>query len=372
MSDNEQLTHKDVERLLTDPSPDTRAVTAAKVARHFDASGLSDSERGLAEEIIRLMAHDAAARVRQSLSENLKYSTNLPHDVAMRLARDVEEVALPIISYSQVLNDGDLLEVIRSGSAAKQVAVAVRPTVSAEIADVLVREGDERVVAALVGNEGASIADTTLEKAVDRFGTSLAVQEPLVHRSRLPVTVSERLVALVSEKLQEYLVTHHELPAGTASDLLLRSRERATVALVAEGTDEESLEKLVLQLFVSGRLTPSLLVRAVCMGDVAFFEAGIAQLARIPLANARVLIHDGGSLGLKALFDRANLPAALLPATRVALDVIRETQFDGEPHDMERHRRKVLERILTQYEALASEDLEYLLGKLGDLIRPSL
>lgn len=363
----EHLSIKDVDRLLADPSPTTRADMAGKVAKQLDLSALSPSERGIAEEIVRLMARDAAVRVRQSLSENLKASGNLPHDVALRLARDVEEVSLPILTVSQVLTDSDLIDLIQTGSSAKQTAIAKRPEVSATVADVLVETGDEQAVAALVANEGAKIADASLEKVVDRFGTSELVQTPLVQRHQLPVTVAERLVALVSANLQEYLVTHHELPARTASDLILRSREKATVALAGE-TDEASLEKLVLQLDVSGRLTPSLLVRGICMGDLAFFEAGLSQLAKVPLPNARLLIHDAGGLGLRSIWERSSLPPTLLPAARVALDVLKETQFDGEAHDLERHRRRVLERILTQYEALAAEDLDYLLDKLGDMM----
>ena len=49
---------------------------------------------------------------------------------------------------------------------------------------------------------------------------------------------------------------------------------------------------------------------------------------------------------------------------RVGLRVAQQTGFDGGEKDHERHSRRTLERILTQYENIGSEDLEYLLGKL--------
>tara|TARA_Y100001934_G_scaffold188709_1_gene222582 strand:+ start:262 stop:480 length:219 start_codon:yes stop_codon:yes gene_type:complete len=64
-----------------------------------------------------------------------------------------------------------------------------------------VDHGDETAVATLVGNEGAEVADSTMHKVVDRFGDSAKVQTPLVMRSSLPIAVSERLVAKVSDKL---------------------------------------------------------------------------------------------------------------------------------------------------------------------------
>ncbi|HYG86222.1 MAG TPA: DUF2336 domain-containing protein [Azospirillum sp.] len=364
------LSKDDVVRLLSDPSPATRADLAAKVVRQFEGAALSDSERTLAEEIIRAMARDAVVRVRQSLAENLKASTNLPRDVALTMARDVEAVAIPILSVSRVLTDTDLLEIVRSGTDGKHTAIASRPNVSSQVAEAIIENASETAVAALVANEGAELGERSLGRVIDRFGDSEAVHAPLVQRSRLPITIAERLVAVVSETLQQYLVTHHELSPKTAADLILQSRERATVTLLNGESDEVALERLVAQLSRTGRLTPSLLVRALCMGDIAFFEAAMAHLAGVPLTNARLLIHDVGPLGLKSIYDKAKMPPALMPACRIAIDVFKETPYDGEEHDRARHRRRMIERILTQYEGLAPDDLDYLIEKLGDLMQP--
>ena len=367
----EHLTQRDVERLLADPSPQTRAEMAAKVAASLESVRLTEGERKLAEGIVRVMARDAAERVRQALAENLKSSQSLPRDVALTLARDVEAVALPVLGASSVLTDVDLIELVRTGTAAKQTAIASRPEVSEEVAGALVETAPEQAVAKLVANPGAKIAPESLGRVLDRFGDSPAIQEPLVHRDQLPVTVAERLVALVSDTLRDYLVTHHDLPAGIASDLVLQSRERATVSLFTDGQDSADVERLVEHLRRNGRLTPSLMLRALCMGDVAILEASLSLLGKVPLTNARLLIHDAGRLGLKSLYERAGLPTRLLPAFRVAVDVSHETLLGGEPGDLDRHRRKMIERILTQYEDLSSEDLDYLLNKLGDLVEPA-
>ncbi|MEI8393813.1 MAG: DUF2336 domain-containing protein [Rhodospirillaceae bacterium] len=365
----EHLTQNDVAKLLTDPSPDHRAQLAGKVAVHFDRNKLTPDERKIAEDIIRFMARDTVERVRQSLAENLKSSPDLPRDIALIMARDVESVAVPVLSVSRVLSESDLIEIVRGGSPAKQSAIAIRPEVSETLADELIEVADESAIAALVGNEGAKLGENHLNKVIDRFGDSASVQYPLVRRSRLPLTVAERLVTLVSENLQQYLVTHHELPDDVASSLVLKSRERATVNLFTGESDEAAVVRLVTQLVEGGRLTPSLLIRSLCTGDMTFFEVALSHLAGVPLTNARLLIHDGGRLGLKSLYDKAGLPANRLPVVRIAVDVAHETPFDGEAHDRERHSRRMIERILTQYEELETTDIDYLLNKLGDIAR---
>src|SRR5580700_9267975 len=84
------LTQADVERLLADPSPETRAGMAVKLAQEFERGELTPGERQIAEQIVRAMARDATLRVRQALAEHLKESNSLPVDVAKLLAGDVE------------------------------------------------------------------------------------------------------------------------------------------------------------------------------------------------------------------------------------------------------------------------------------------
>ena len=100
----------------------------------------------------------------------------------------------------------------------------------------------------------------------------------------------------------------------------------------------------------SGRLTPTMVLRALCIGDMAFFESSLAVMANVPVENARILIHDRGGKGFSALYDRSGLQKDLYPAFRAATDVIDSTQFDGQPHDMERFRARVITRMLTQFD----------------------
>ena len=364
------LSEEDVQRLLSDRSADTRAETAAKIASQFGTDGLSAKERELAQEIFRVMVKDAEVRVREALAQNLKENPGVPHDVALSLAEDVDSVSLPILQYSEVLTDDDLIELVRGQDPAKQVAIAGRTTVSEKVSDALVETKNEDVVTTLVSNVGADISEGSLQKVVDDLGESEAVQVAMVDRPKLPVTVTERLVTMVSANLQERLAARQELPADMATDLILQSRERATVTLSTESDDDE-VENLIEHMQENGRLTASIIMRALCMGDLRFFEAAMARLTGLPLINVRQLIHDKGKLGLKALYEKAGLPEAQYPAARAAIDVAKETDYDGLANDRERYSRRMIERILTQYGDLGvefeSDDLEYLLTKMGSL-----
>lgn len=339
----------DMERLMQHASWDVRADTAAKVARAASSQGLPPDERQLALEIVAVMLRDTELRVRQALAENLKHNPQLPRVMALRLARDLPEVAVPVLEVSRVLTDEDLIAIIVENGADHQTAVARRPTVSPSVATTLVERGEEVAVATLMGNEGAQINTAAFHRAIDRFAGSELVNGPMVRRKQLPIAIAARLVTIVSDSLKEHLAIHHDLPAEMAADLILQSRERTLLGILAD-SDRRDVGRLIAELHANRRLTPSLIVRALCTGDLDFFESALAQLGSIPLTSMHALIHDGSQKGLEALYRRGLLPYETMPTVKAALQVVQETHYDGGMKDRARFVERVVERVLTNFD----------------------
>jgi uncharacterized protein (DUF2336 family) len=363
-------THQDVARLLANPTPDLRAELAGKVAADLTQMGLAPAEVAMAQDIVRILAKDVEAGVRASLSHGLRHARNLPHDVAMRLADDIDTVALPLLAETLVLTDEDLVELIRRGSTRKQETIAARPNLTEQVSDALIIHASEPAVTVLMGNQTAKIAERSLNRAITRFAGSDRVKEAMARRQSLPMTVSERLVLLVSKALQEHLLKTHALSPRVASDIVLRCREQAVIHL-SMGSSEEELQSMVAQMHHSGRLTPSLMLRALCTGDIAFFEVAMAVKGDVPLANALVLIHEPSRRGLAALYRKAAMPQSLFGAILAGVDTVDENGFDGNARDLERFRVRIISRVLTLTESLDPEDADYLVDKLGDILAPT-
>ena len=362
------LSSDDVRKLAADRSSENRAAMAEKVAAEFSAEGLSDTEQALAQDIFRVMLKDVEVRVREALSDGLHRASHLSSDIARDLANDESDtVAIPVIRHSEALNDTDLIDIVRRQGDTRQVAVAERPVVSESVSDAVVEYGGEDAVVSLVSNHGARISEDTYGKVIDKHGENERVQNPLVRRDELPVAVAERLVALVSEDLKNYILMHHELSEAVATDLVLHSRERTTIGLVSTGATAEEIEDLVRQMHQNGRLTPSIILRALCTGDLNFFETSLAVLAGIPVINASLLVHDEGNLGLRSLYDKAGLPKALFNAFRRAMDLNINMELERTDDDPEQTMRRILERVLTQSENvdedLGVDNVDYLLSK---------
>jgi uncharacterized protein (DUF2336 family) len=323
--------------------------------------------------VIRILAADTAERVRRALALTLKASPLIPRDVALKLARDVESVALPVISGSPAFTDDDLIEIVKTGRGERQTAVASRTSLSPRVTGIVAVFGTEAAVAVACANDNAVFSEIGLQRALDRFPRSEAVTTAIAYRATLPVAVAERLVDLVGEAVRKHLLDRHALKLETALRLTAAARERVTVDLVDQAGASADLPGFAAHLHRSGRLNASLLLRALAHGQMSFFEHALAELAAVPHHRTWLMVHDGGSLGFRAVYDRAGLPSRLFAAFRAGLDAWRSLQAEGLDLDREAFQTRMLERFLTQNPFAPREDVAYLMEKLNraaDDLRP--
>lgn len=365
------LTHADILTLVRGSTADERAEAAHKLCRRIDEAELAPEERELAHEILRVMAQDAAELVRRALAVSLKASRVLPRDVALKLARDVESVALPILSFSPAFTDADLIEIIRYAGPVRQLAIASRSTLSEAVTTALAEHGSEPAVRAACANDNARFTDAGLHRVVSRFANSHQLLTALAYRKVLPLSVAERLVDMVSDEVRDHLINFHAIRPEAAVQIALGARERATLDLVEEAGRTPDMERFVEHLRIEERLTPSLLLRALAHGHMTFFEWSIAALAKVPHHRTWLMIHDAGPLGLRAIYERAGLPVRLFPAFRAGVDAFHSMEFDGGPHDRQRFQERMLQRFLTQATPAPRDDLDYLLEKMDRRSAPS-
>ncbi len=361
------LTDIDIRALVRGDTADERAIAAHKLCRRIEA-GVSEDERGAAAEVLRLMALDAAELVRRALAVTLKNSPLLPRDVAVKLAHDVESVATPILTFSPVFTDDDLAEIVRVSDELKRLAVARRPELSETVTDALADHAGEEALRAAFANDNARFTEQSLKQAFARFERSEALAVALAYRKALPPSISEKLVTLVSDQVRQRLVDTQALSPETALSIAIGARERATVDLVEQAGRVTDLKAFVAHLRAKDRLTPSLLLRALAQGNIPFIEWAMAEMAGTPHHRAWLMVHDGGPLGLKALYTRAGLPEHLYPAFRAGVDTFHALQQEGADLELPRFQQRMLERFLTREgDPTPSVDVDYLLERMDSM-----
>ncbi len=358
------LSDLDIQRLVRSENADDRAVATHKICRAMERGELSEGERRAAQEIIRMLAQDAAELVRRALAVTLRTSELLPHDVAMKLAQDVITVSVPVLTYSPLFTDEDLADIIRSGGPVRQVAIAKRETLSEIVTLSLADNGVEEAVVIACANDNARFSEGGMNRVMDRFGTSEVLHSVLINRKVLPVSISERLVNVVSSVLREQLISQHAISPEAAVGIISATQERATVDLVDQAGASFDPQGLARHLMTTGRLTPSLMLRALARGHIGFFEHALSELSGVPHERTWLMVHDAGTLGLRAIYDRAGLPARMFQTFRMAVETYHTLHAEAGHLDPIRMQERLIERFLTQVPFAPREDLIYLYERL--------
>ena len=359
------LSTEDYEKLRA--SPEVRARVIEKVATQYRHRKLTREAQSLAEDILRMAAKDAALQVKLALVETLNYFSVLHRDIAISLAHDVNaaEVAAPIIRATEVFTEQDLLDIIATACPQRQEAVARKKRVSEVVSDALIAAGSRSVAVALTGNPCARISEQGHHALLDTFGDDERIKENLSLRPSLPPAFAERLIHMVSESLKDYIVNTHRISPETASYIIQNSREKATVQIIQPGTPASHIERMVRHLHANHRLTDSLIIRAICTGDIRFFEFALAERAHLPVTNIRRVLASSGREAHERLYAKCRFAERIFPLLHTGLALHLETIADHSEEDSERFGRRVMERLLTLYPGKEPETFERLLENLN-------
>lgn len=362
-----KLTQSDVDLLVKNPSTLVRSQTTQKVSLQYCARQLSQQEKKIAEDIFRLIAQDVEVQVRMELSDSLKNCPFLPRDIVERIIHDVAEVATPMIKFSEVLTEADLINIIHLNDIQKQTAVAERNALPVRVSDYLISNGKEHAVVALMHNNSANISDAGYEKVIERFHGCENVQQPLLMRPKIPLYIFEKVVSQVSDTFKKHLLSQRDLPPHLITTLVSQTRDKAILTLSETSTDEE-VRMLVIHLDGVDRLSPNLILRSLCLGDTHFFEYAMAVKAGIPIRNARILIYDSGNLGLERLYEETGMPESMFPAFSLAVKTYSQMLNETEDGSKDRFSHRLLERLLMQFDEkgidLDSDDYDYFIQKI--------
>ena len=325
-----------------------RAGATSALARAYLYSDLSPDDLAASEGAMLMLLDDPSPLVRRALADALAASPSAPPAIVMALAADQPQIAAPVLALSPLFVDADLVDAVATGAAAVQSAIASRAALPRAVAAAIAEVGAPEACLLLVENRAADITPFSIERIVERFGHLAAIRESLLARDDVPAATRQTLVTKLSETLAGFVAKRAWLDVDHAQRIAREACEKATVAIAAD-TPESELRPLIRHLCASGQLTAGIILRALLSGNIALFEEALSELTGMPVARVSGLVHDRGSVGLRALFDKAGLPPSTYPAFKEAIEAMREG-FLCEPGGPARLKRRMIERVLTRCE----------------------
>ncbi|MDI3468119.1 MAG: hypothetical protein OJF62_000182 [Pseudolabrys sp.] len=322
-----------------------RADATSALARAYLHSDLSADDRAAAEGAMIMLLDDPSPLVRRALSTVFASSQAAPAVIVHALAADQPDVACPLLERSPLLRDADLVDLVASGNAEVQIAIASRFPLGRSVSAAIAEVGAAAACLAVLENPDAELATFSLDRIVERFGHLAAIRENLLARDDLPAATRQALLAKLSQTLAGFVAARQWLPQDHAEDTARQACEKATVTLAADVPADE-VPALVSYLRSSGQLTAGLILRALLSGNTVLFEEALADLSGLPIDAVVNLIHDRTIAGFHALYRKAQLPDLAYPAFRAAVIALREGILATERCNGSQLNRRMVEHVL--------------------------
>jgi uncharacterized protein (DUF2336 family) len=295
--------------LADDEDEDVRVQLAVKIARLMPGQSEQESSRvlSLTIETLECLARDAAVRVRAILAEEIKSLDCIPHHVALTLARDINSiVAVPILQYSPLLSDNDLIEIIACARVQEVLtAIASRKSVSEAVSEKLVQSLDVPSVAALLVNPDAKIRKETMDRIIEQAEEISSWHMPLALRADLSARAIRRIGAFVGASILERLAARHDLSDATRVHLNRELRAR-----LAEAPMEPDLAlpvDRVAEAKKNGKLDGAFVEQAAQAGQREVVVMALAELANVSEQSVKKILNAGSAKPITALVWHAHL-----------------------------------------------------------------
>lgn len=316
--------------LAADADQEVRCGLAEKIATLAPelSADEQDKVRHITYQALETLARDQITRVRQILSEALKDVADAPPEVIRQLARDAElVVAGPVLQFSPVLSDEDLLEIINSNPSSGSLgAISQRDDVTEPVADAIVSTESVEAVALLLANASAQIREETLDRVIDQAPDVEHWHEPLVFRPLLPKRTAAKLARFVAHNLLQALGERQDLDPEVLEEVRQvverRLEEEPPETMETQISTTEEAMKMVKELQDAGKLDEPVIAEAVKSGDREFSMAALALRAGLKVEVVRSVVANRSVKGMVAIAWKAKLSAKLAETLQQRLALV--------------------------------------------------
>lgn len=358
--------------VIENGTPEQRMALARQLARFLAEGEASESERNQIVPAVLKLAVDPVAEVRRALVTILTSVPNLHADIVFSIISDEESIALPFLAATPALNHWHMLAILRVGDPPRQIGIALRTDISAEARAYAVKSSAIEVCLALFDNPSVQFNETEYHALYNRFGQAPEMVERLLGCPDLPLDIRIMQAKRASNRMHQLMAERGWVPANDAAELVAEAEETAVLRILVEASDEE-LSRVVPFLMSKAMLTPSIIVRAACLGEMHVVERALADLGGVPVPKARDAMQGRGMMRLKALHVKSGLPQSCYGILQAACDVAVDEREEGITLDAEGFGRRLIEALMTRYEAMPLKErtkhLEFLARFADDRVR---
>jgi uncharacterized protein (DUF2336 family) len=262
----------------------------------------SNEQIALFDDVFQCLMEHIETSAKALLANRLAPIDTAPPRTIRALAfDDLIEVAAPVLSRSERLDDESLIETARGKSQAHLLAISIRRALSGAVTDVLVLRGDDEVIQSTVNNPGAAFSERGFTRLVDRAEGDDNLATCLGMRPTMPRHLYLKLIAKASVTVRERLEAAHPPLAGDVPTAVREATRLVRSAPSAITGETAIAHALVKSLYEDGRLDEFQVAAFADAGKFDEANAAIAALANVPISVAENMMVETRAEGVMIL-----------------------------------------------------------------------
>ena len=357
-----------LEAVLECGKPEARVALARQLAMFLADPDTPRAELDQVVPVVLKITTDSDKNVRRVLANELVTIAKLNQDIIFSILADENDIAIPFLLKTPALNAWHMLAVLRVGDDARQSAIARRPDLTAEAQAHIIKSGTQAAAAAVLDNSKIKFTSDDLHKIYARFGQVGDVVERLLARPDLPIDLRITQAKRAAVRMRQMMAERGWLPANDAADIVADAEEGAVLKLLSEAQGPERAHAFSF-LVAQNMLTPSLIIRASCLGEIPVVASALGHLTGMTGPRVLEIAGSKGANGMRSIVNRSGLPITCFAVIAAACEVYLGAKDEGVKLDADNFGRRLLETLMTRFGGLPSKDqarqIEYV-GRFAD------
>ena len=171
----------------------------------FVSDRCDDEQVAQYDEVLCQLAEFVEVEARAHVARLLAPLERAPGTVVVKLANDVIEVAKPLLEFSNVLSDDDLIDIVENQGEDHRVAIASRSRISERVGEAIVEHGEKASTLRLIRNDKAELGHEIIEKLVARAAQDAEIAADLRNRPDIDWRALREEIDTVANKVLETL-----------------------------------------------------------------------------------------------------------------------------------------------------------------------
>lgn len=249
----------------------------------------SPRETELVADVLIDLIRQARSDFKKAVADRLSSMDNVPLRLVLQLTHDDIEVAGPVLANSPILDDLDLIYIIKSQGPEYWQSIASRKRLNEQVMNILADTGDLDTAITLVENMNIKLSEHAIVSLSDLAQGHDVLALPLLRREEVGQDIAAQLYAYVGEEVKAFIKTNYVISDDKVNAVVEGVMTEFTEAV--ENDDEQPV-------FDTRFLTVGMMIATLRRGQMRTFVSQFAQYTGLDTETVKGTLMQTSGQGL--------------------------------------------------------------------------